>query len=89
MPANLHSDKGSQLVAAGKEVMDVDWEAVAKRYSANGTSWNFAPAVAQWRNGAVEIFVKKFKASFQILYDKTHLNYAEIKCAIKRIYPAC
>ena len=65
--------------------MDVDWEAVAKRYSANGTSWNFAPAGAQWRNGAVEIFVKKFKASFQILYDKTRLNYAEMECAIKRI----
>ena len=85
VPANVHSDKGSQLVAAGKEVMDVDWEAVAKRYSANGTSWNFAPAGAQWRNGAVEIFVKKFKASFQILYEKTRLNYAEMECAIKRI----
>jgi hypothetical protein len=26
VPANVHSDKGSQLVAAGKEVMDVDWK---------------------------------------------------------------
>ena len=85
VPANVHSDKGSQLVAAGKEVMDVDWKAVAKRYSASGTSWNFAPAGAQWRNGAVEIFVKKFKASFQLLYSKTRLNYAEMACAVKRI----
>ena len=85
VPANVHSDKGSQLVATGKEVMDVDWKAVAKRYSASGTSWNFAPAGAQWRNGAVEIFVKKFKASFQLLYSKTRLNYAEMACAVKRI----
>ena len=85
VPANVHSDKGSQLVAAGKEVMNVDWEAVARRSPASGTTWSFAPAGAQWRNGAVEIFVKKFKSSFQLLYNKTRLNYAEMTCALKRI----
>ena len=65
--------------------MDVDWDLVTKRCSAKGTTWNFAPAGAQWRNGAVETFVKKFKKSFELLYSNTRLNYAEMACALKRI----
>ena len=85
VPCYVHSDKGSQLQAAGKEIMSVDWEAVTKRCSANGTTWNFCPAGAQWRNGAVETFVKKFKKSFEVLYSNTQLNFAEMACALKRI----
>ena len=34
VPANVNLDEGSQLVAAGKEVVNVDWETVTKRCSA-------------------------------------------------------
>ena len=85
IPTLVHSDRGSQLVAAGKEVADFDWDSIASKSSSQGTNWKFAPAGAQWRNGAVEIFVKKFKKSFEILYNKTKLSYAEMSCAIKRI----
>ena len=85
LPNKVHSDKGSQLVAAGKEVTNFKWDAIAKRASTQGTNWIFAPAGGQWRNGAVEIFVKKFKKSFEVLYGKTHMNYAELACAVKRI----
>ena len=37
VPATVHSDKGSQLVAAGKEVMNVDWDTITKRCSAKWT----------------------------------------------------
>ena len=85
IPTTVHSDKGSQLVAAGKEVANFDWYSIARKSSVQGTNWMFAPAGAQWRNGAVEIFVKKFKRSFELLYSKTRLNYAEMSCAVKRI----
>ena len=85
LPSTVHSDKGSQLVAAGKEVANFDWEAIANSSSTEGTTWHFAPAGAQWRNGAVEIFVKKFKKSFETLYSKTRMNYAEMSYALKRI----
>ena len=85
LPTKVHSDKGSQLVAAGKEVADFDWVVIAKKSSMQGMTWYFAPAGAQWRNGAVEIFVKKFKKSFEILYGKTRMNFAEMACALKRI----
>ena len=72
-------------MAAGKEVMNVDWETATKRCSASGTTWIFTPAGAQWRNGAVEIFAKKFKKSFELLYSNNRLNFAEMACAVKRI----
>ena len=50
-----------------------------------GTTWEFTPAGAQWRNGAVETFVKKFKKSFEILYTSTRMNFAELSCAVKRV----
>ena len=84
LPSMVHSDRGSQLVAAGKEI-EFDWDCIAQRSSIQGTNWEFTPAGAQWRNGAVEIFVKKFKKSFELLYSKTRLNYAELSCAVKRI----
>ena len=84
LPNKVHSDKGSQLVAAGKEI-EFEWDLIAERASTQGTRWDLAPAGAQWRNGAVEIFVKKFKKSFELLYAKTRMNFAEMSCAVKRV----
>ena len=88
-PVLVHSDRGSQLVAAHKEVCDdplkYDWESIERSTSSQGTSWDFTPAGAQWRNGAAEAFVKKFKHSFHHLYRDSRLNYAELQCAVKRI----
>ena len=68
IPLYVHSDKGSQLVAAHKDLADdplqYDWDAIAHSTAHEGTTWKFCPAGAQWRNGAAEAFVKKFKLSF-------------------------
>ena len=89
VPALVHSDRGSQLVAAHKEVCEdplrYDWDAIAATTSHEGTTWDFTPAGGQWRNGAAEAFVKKFKHSFYHLYKDSRLNYAELQCAVKRI----
>ena len=88
-PVLVHSDRGSQLVAAQKEVcsepLRYDWDAIAAVTAHQGTSWNFSPAGGQWRNGAAEAFVKKFKHSFYHLYQDSKLSYAELQCAVKRI----
>ena len=85
IPFYVHSDKGSQLIAAGKEVANFNWDDIARTSSLQGTKWDFAPAGAQWRNGAVEVFVRKFKKSFELLYSATRLNFAELAFALKRI----
>ena len=87
-PTFVHSDRGSQLVAAQKDVADdvkYDWDVISNAEICNGTQWNFAPAGGQWRNGSAEAFVKKFKRSFAHLYQDTRLNYAELNSAVKRI----
>ena len=85
IPTTVYSDKGSQLLAAGKEVANFDWDSIASKFSVQSTNWVFAPAGVQWRNGAVEKFVKKLKRSFKLLHRKTRLNYAEMSCPVKRI----
>jgi transposase InsO family protein len=89
IPSFVYSDRGSQLVAAQKELSDdplkYDWDSIASKALKRGTKWDFTPPGAQWRNGATESFVKKFKHSFHHLYSDTRLNYAELVCAIKRI----
>ena len=88
-PSFVHSDRGSQLVAVHKEVADdplrYDWDLIANTTSSKGTTWKFAPAGGQWRNGAAEAFVKTFKLSFNHLYRETRFNYAELECAVKRV----
>ena len=88
-PRFVHSDRGSQLVAAHKDVADellkYDWDLIASSTSTKGTTWKFAPAGGQWRNGAAESFVKKFKRSFYHLYHETKFNFAELESAVKRI----
>ena len=60
-PLFVHSDRGSQLVAAhsnvAEEQLNYDWDAIAAATATSGTTWKFAPAGGQWRNGAVESFV--------------------------------
>ena len=87
-PSFIHSDRGSQLVSAQKgieETLNYDWDLIISSTSKEGTTWQFAPAGAQWRNGATEAFVKKFKLSFYHLYKGTRFNFSELNCAIKRI----
>ena len=89
IPSFVYSDRGSQLVSAQKELADdsvrYDWDSIASNAIKQGTTWEFAPAGGQWRNGTTESFVKKFKKSFYHLYHNTKMNYAELLCAIKRI----
>ena len=60
LPNQVHSDKGSQLVAAGKEVVEFEWDRITKEAAARGTTWNFAPAGGQWRNGKTRMNYAEF-----------------------------
>ena len=85
VPRKVHSDRGSQLIsAAGNiDVPEYDWELISSS-SKGQTSWTFCPSGSQWRNGAVESFVKRFKMSLE-LYQHSGLSYAELQTAFKKI----
>ena len=86
-PLTCHSDRGSQLVAAAKqnpdlETPDYDWDLVASSLNVK-TAWYFTPAQAQFRNGAVEIFVKKFKRTLQHKFQNRRMGLLEMETALK------
>jgi len=87
-PLTVHSDRGSQLSRASKEVMedrpDFDWEIIAST-DLGRTVWRFCPSGAQFRNGATESYVKKVKRSLIHTYGERNLNQQEFTTAIKRV----
>ena len=86
-PLTCHSDRGSQLTSAAKvnpdmEVPDYDWDVVAESTKSK-TAWYFTPAQAQFRNGAVEIFVRKFKRTLTHKFKGRMMRLLEMETALK------
>ena len=84
-PATVHSDRGSNLVCAAKEVdsPDYDWDIIEKS-SGGKTRWIFCPSGCQFRNGAAESFVKKTKRTLAHTYGGKSLTFHELETALKR-----
>ena len=87
-PATVHSDAGSNLASAAKDLQEedsgdsIDFNEVAR---ATGVTWVFAPPGAQFRNGCAEAFVKKLKHSLLIHYGEARMNVVEMMTALKRV----
>lgn len=86
-PMTCHSDRGSQLISAAKqnpdiEVPEYNWDVVAQTTKTK-TAWHFTPAGAQFRNGSVEIFVKKFKRTLQHKFKNRMMRLLELQTALK------
>ena len=88
-PAIAYSDRGTNLTSAAKETGDMDlpnydWDKIAD--STRGkTEWKFHPAQAQFRNGAVESFVKKFKRTLHHRFRDRLMFILELQCSFKII----
>ena len=86
-PLTCHSDRGSQLVSAAKlnpdlEVPKYDFDVVSRK---TRTVWHFTPAQAQFRNGAVEIYVRKFKRTLEHSFKGKKMRLLEMETALKII----
>ena len=86
-PLTVHTDRGSQLVAAGKESEEVDrikydWGVISKSTQGK-TDWHYTPPGAQFRNGALEVFVKKFKRTLEHRFKDKTLSMMEMNVAVK------
>jgi len=84
VPRRVHSDRGTQLVSAAGDLeqFNCDWDKISDQDAR--TVWSFCPAGSQWRNGAIESFVKRFKRSLE-LYQQSGLNYAELQSTFKKL----
>ena len=85
-PATVHSDRGSQLVSASKEVEspEYNWDEI-EQSTGGFTKWVFCPSAAQWRNGASEAFVKKAKRCITHVYQNRNFTFHEMQTAMKRV----
>ena len=69
LPVWVHTDRGSQLVKAGKAVNTdcPDWDfAQLASLGKGAVRWSTCPAAAQHRNGALESAVKKLKRTLNL-----------------------
>ena len=86
-PMVAYGDRGTNLVSAAKEggdidVPDYDWDKIAE--TAQGrTDWQFHPAGSQFRNGAVEVFVKKFKRTLKHKFMGKQMYILELQTSFK------
>ena len=85
-PLVAYSDRGTNLVSAAREggdtVPSYDWDKIAG-CSKGKTEWKFHPSGSQFRNGAVEIFVKKFKRSLKHNFGSRLMFLLELQTSFK------
>ena len=84
LPALVVSDRGTQLVAAEKEIgvmgeLQEDMERL-------GTKWEFIPPGCQWRNGAAERSVAMAKHTLQqVISSYETLSFTELDAVLLRV----
>ena len=88
-PTYIHTDMGSQLVSAGKTLVEGDkprfpWEEITSSEKTRGMEFIHCPAQAQWRNGKAESAVRAMKNTLKHLVPGHQLTYAEFSCLLAR-----
>ena len=82
-PKTIHSDNGSQLVGASKELKDcvsnIDWEEIKTFSHPYGTQWNFSPSDAPWYNGCAESLIKSVKRALSTAVGDQVLSFVELQ----------
>ena len=82
-PKRIHSDNGTQLVGATKELSSVisklSWNEVEKFGHKFGTNWSFCPPDAPWQNGSTEALVKSIKRALKCVMGEQIFTFAELQ----------
>ena len=88
-PVYIHTDMGSQLVSAGKTLVEGDtpnlpWDQIRASEKTRGMEFIHCPPQSQWRNGRVESAVRAMKNTLKHLIPGHQLTYAEFSCLLAR-----
>ena len=88
-PSVILSDRGTQLVAAEKELTSM-WESmnrdqVYRVSSDNGTVWRFGSADSPWHQGAVEALVKSVKRCIKFSVNDQKLTLTELSTLLYEV----
>ena len=84
MPQSIHSDQGSQLMAAASDLKE--WEGLAEEARKLGITWTFSPAACPWRNGQAERAIGLVKSSLKAQVERSELlDYGELETALIKV----
>ena len=73
--------------AADNVAEEPDWDRLQEATGKRGTTWKFAPAYSQWRNGVSEARVKAMKRGLEVVMPAggEHLTIIEFSAVIKKV----
>ena len=88
-PVYIHTDMGSQLVSAGKALVEGDkpnfpWDEITSSEKTRGMEFIHCPTQSQWRNGKAESAVRAMKNTLKHLVPGHQLTYSEFSCLLAR-----
>ena len=88
-PSYIHTDQGSQLVAAGKQIQDGElpdfpWHVIRTDSATRGVDFVHCPTQAQWRNGRAESMVRCLKKTLKHLSPLHNPTFAEYSSLLSR-----
>ena len=84
-PSNLYSDRGTQLVAASKELKEMvrELDITVRGFGLmNGLEWHFAPADSPWYNGTAESLIRSVKRCLTNSIRKQVLTFSELQTVL-------
>ena len=85
-PIKIRSDRGTQLVAANKEMKEVVkghvQEMIQDFGSANSIDWEFSSSDEPWQNGCAEALVKSAKKAITIAIGSQVLSFSEMQTVL-------
>ena len=87
-PKTMYSDRGTQLVAARKQVervQGIDYRGAVKEGSKFGMTWLFTrSADSPWQNGLTEALIKGVKRAIYAAIGESSMTYAELQTVLFR-----
>ena len=82
-PRKVYSDRGSQLIAASKELKtlfkQLNWDNIIDISAQNGLEWVLSPAEALWYNGCCESLTRSIKICLQRSIGEQKHSYNELQ----------
>ena len=82
-PSKIHSDNGTQLSSASRELKRIlkefSWEELVAFGAEKGLEWSFTSADAPWQNGCVEALIKSCKKGLDHAIGERCLTFSELQ----------
>ena len=88
-PFKLFSDKGTQLVAANKELSNItknwDWNKLKCPGVTEGFEWIFSSADTLWQNGVTEALIRSVKRAINASIGDSILTFSELQTVLYEV----